>query len=1015
MANAAIDALNGLYGAGLQPCAHPSVGVGSQVSRVHDYIFKCSLKYVAGSPPSSAGDREQEHNDTGIGATTYDGCEHGAATSIIAESLSLPHDGGTFDACEYLGPELAGFLRADPETLVDPLVATLAAGTERSCQKAAADQYAATVARLMVSGMAELSAEPTGNPPLGLFAVPKRDSALQRLIVDARPSNFRFHDPPYEHTGGDDLTRIHVLPDHVLEAAKVDLADFFHTIRVPESARVHFGLRPLPAVSLKGLGVDVPAEAVDAQGNTHPRLTTCPMGWKPAPAVAQASNEAVLYGAQGTGSAKARELVPVVDLAARLSSRRVPEGQRPHALVIDDLLLFRQVPRGSEGRSGPDLSPDLATVLKRYREVDLQVKLSKVHDYSPTQILLGYLLEGNELCVQPVRYDEMAEAVRLLEVRRWAGPREVEKLTGQFTHAFLLHRPALSIFSAVYAFGRKLGHRRARLWPSVLREFRSALALLPLVRSDLSRPTSPVLIQTDASDHGGGVVYTTSVPTSSLQAESKRPRGSERADGWTVEKAHAPLFEASAAPEDYRVAVRERFGSRASRQHINAKELHMVVTAVRWAARAPRTRGCRLVLQTDSAVAVGIVRKGRSSKPGLLRHARRLAAFTLAERLELVPRWTPTSRNMADAPSRGSSRPGPCVVRPKGRGQGGYAATRVGESKAPGPGPPPFWSPLLDARISRQTRENRYRPAVLAFLSFVRDHGDDITDAAECDYWLAYYVHMMYTTQGASKSHCSMAVYGLEFWMPEVKPLRMARACLYGWGKLVPPKPYAPMPRDLAYACAIMCSLTGDVAVALAILLSFDCFLRISEVSGLRCRDVVDHRMQADEVGQGVAVYMPKAKTGRRQAVMIEDPELASLVAAWKVAVETREGADAHIFPRPEALRQTLKRAIAVFADDGWETRGLSFVWHSLRHGGASRMFLRGGGSVMPDILVRGRWSAESSGRHYVQSGRQLLLGLSLPAEVAFLARQLERLGLRALLAPDVAAQFAVALDDDYV
>ena len=56
------------------------------------------------------------------------------------------------------------------------------------------------------------------------------------------------------------------------------------------------------------------------------------------------------------------------------------------------------------------------------------------------------------------------------------------------------------------------------------------------------------------------------------------------------------------------------------------------------------------------------------------------------------------------------------------------------------------------------------------------------------------------------------------------------------------------------------------------------------------------------------------------------------------------------------------------------------------------------------DILLRGRWKAEASGRHYVQSGRQLLIGSQLPPLVTQLAQRVQSLGLAALLRLDLAA-----------
>ena len=45
----------------------------------------------------------------------------------------------------------------------------------------------------------------------------------------------------------------------------------------------------------------------------------------------------------------------------------------------------------------------------------------------------------------------------------------------------------------------------------------------------------------------------------------------------------------------------------------------------------------------------------------------------------------------------------------------------------------------------------------------------------------------------------------------------------------------------------------------------------------------------------------------------------------------------------------------------------------------------------------------ESSGKHYIQAGRQLLLGLDLPQEVTVLASRIEEIGLVHLFDSDLA------------
>ena len=183
-------------------------------------------------------------------------------------------------------------------------------------------------------------------------------------------------------------------------------------------------------------------------------------------------------------------------------------------------------------------------------------------------------------------------------------------------------------------------------------------------------------------------------------------------------------FVALAEHQLFKVAVRYQYplGSASRARHINAKELGAIEKAARWATHRSELRGRRLVVQTDSAVSTGVLRKGRSSKRALKGTARRLLAVCIAERLELIVRWILTDRNMADQPSCGSPVPGPClgllVVRRRSRGLGGYAGTRMREAKKPGR--PEFWGPLLAANVNEQTLTVRYGLAVVEFLKYVQ-------------------------------------------------------------------------------------------------------------------------------------------------------------------------------------------------------------------------------------------------------------------------------------------------------
>ncbi len=97
-------------------------------------------------------------------------------------------------------------------------------------------------------------------------------------------------------------------------------------------------------------------------------------------------------------------------------------------------------------------------------------------------------------------------------------------------------------------------------------------------------------------------------------------------------------------------------------------------------------------------------------------------------------------------------------------GQDGYASTRFGEAKKPGP--PEFWGPLLAANVNAQTSSVRYGPAVVEFFNYVQNCGEDIYSKDAADYWLAHYIHVEYaqgaTARGTRKRHCRNVVHGSE-------------------------------------------------------------------------------------------------------------------------------------------------------------------------------------------------------------------------------------------------------------
>jgi len=64
-----------------------------------------------------------------------------------------------------------------------------------------------------------------------------------------------------------------------------------------------------------------------------------------------------------------------------------------------------------------------------------------------------------------------------------------------------------------------------------------------------------------------------------------------------------------------------------------------------------------------------------------------------------------------------------------------------------------------------------------------------------------------------------------------------------------------------------------------------------------------------------------------------------------------------------------------------------AYVPHSLRHGGATRLKMRG--VPLEEVMQRGRWAVSPSARHYIQAGEAMLLSVAVPRAVAERAREL--------------------------
>jgi hypothetical protein len=216
------------------------------------------------------------------------------------------------------------------------------------------------------------------------------------------------------------------------------------------------------------------------------------------------------------------------------------------------------------------------------------------------------------------------------------------KLVGKWTWSMLISRPSLAVFSAVYRFIEKAGRKEFSVWHSVARELWTVARLSPLFVATLSSEWCPNVIAVDASLSGQGVVASQLQP--SLVEVAARTSGSVAPKSETD-----LLLDHSILNRPWSVIIASPWHTE---EHINSLEIRSVSTAVRRVLSNPLSINRRLLILSDSQVAVGAISKGRSSSHNLLCRLRPLSALLLGSGLQLYLRWIPSASNPADAPSR---------------------------------------------------------------------------------------------------------------------------------------------------------------------------------------------------------------------------------------------------------------------------------------------------------------------------------------------------------------------------
>lgn len=237
------------------------------------------------------------------------------------------------------------------------------------------------------------------------------------------------------------------------------------------------------------------------------------------------------------------------------------------------------------------------------------------------------------------------------------------------------------------------------------------------------------------------------------------------------------------------------------------------------------------------------------------------------------------------------------------------------------------------------------------------------------------WINHLYQQHG-SFDYANQCLNGLIFHAPHLRiRLHRSRGALRGWSRLREARSHPPITWELTVLFALTMAKQGHIDQAVAVLVSFDCLLRVGEMTRIVLSDVI--RKNDPRVGSAhptMAIRLPRTKTGLNQWVKMDNPVVASVLHCY---LEHRTfAADERIFPfSPGQFNRSLHSVASLLRVDH-----IPYVAHSFRHGGATSALLSG--STIEQIVLRGRWRRLESARRYIQTGPALMASWTVPREL---------------------------------
>lgn len=284
--------------------------------------------------------------------------------------------------------------------------------------------------------------------------------------------------------------------------------------------------------------------------------------------------------------------------------------------------------------------------------------------------------------------------------------------------------------------------------------------------------------------------------------------------------------------------------------------------------------------------------------------------------------------------------------------------------------------PLQDLALAPASLK-AYQRSLSGFLVYARLTPQQLLSepASRLDRLLAVYIQHSFDSSSPF-TYAAHALHAVVYHRPDVKAhMFVSRQCIKGWERVKKSVSHPPLTWELTVVIACTLARSGYHGPAVAMLVGFDCYLRVGELTRIRRRDVVmPNDARFGRAHSAMAVCLARTKTGLNQSVALQSQDVADILCMWvrSLPSSTADGNPLVFAFSPDHFRRLMRNAC-----DQLGVGPTPYVPHSLRHGGATADFLRTGS--IEQVQFRGRWKSMESLRTYVQAARALLAEQDVP------------------------------------